>query len=97
MDFLIQLQNAVGREPKHDILRNFVNILIEKRYQIAGHKISQFEDSRYKVLRDFVKNHVPNNSEIKVITINIQAQIIIINRIIIVNFLFTLHLLFFNK
>ncbi|XP_011498429.1 PREDICTED: citrate synthase, mitochondrial-like isoform X2 [Ceratosolen solmsi marchali] len=65
MNFLIQLQNAVGREPKHDILRNFVNTLIEKRYQIAGHKISQFEDSRYKVLQNFVKNYVPNNSEIK--------------------------------
>ena len=69
MDFLVQLQNAVGREPKKDILRNFVNALIDKRFQIVGHKISQFEDTRYTVLRDFVKNHVPNDPEIKVIKI----------------------------
>ncbi|XP_058810865.1 citrate synthase, mitochondrial-like [Phymastichus coffea] len=65
MDFLMKLQNAVGREPKNDILRNFLSSLIDKRFQIAGHKIAQFEDTRYTVLRNFVKNHVPNDPEIK--------------------------------
>lgn len=69
MEFLVQLQNAVGRKPKNDTLRNFVNTLIDKRFQIAGHKISQFEDTRYMVLREFVKNHVPNDPEIKVLVI----------------------------
>ncbi|KAJ8676439.1 hypothetical protein QAD02_012226 [Eretmocerus hayati] len=65
MDFLVQLQNAVGREPKREILRNFVSSLIDKRFQIAGHKISQFEDTRYKILQEFVKTRVPNDPEIQ--------------------------------
>lgn len=65
MDFLVQLQNAVGREPKNEILHSFVNSLIDKRFPIAGHKMSQFEDTRYTVLQEYVKNHVPNDPEIK--------------------------------
>ncbi|XP_014224589.1 citrate synthase, mitochondrial-like [Trichogramma pretiosum] len=65
MDFLVQLQNAVGRQPKNDILQNFVSTLVNRRYQIAGHKVAQFEDTRYTVLRDYVKRHVPDDPEIK--------------------------------
>lgn len=66
MEFLSQFQNAVGREPKNEILRNFVKILVEKRFEFAGHKLSQFEDTRYKVLQEFVRTNVPNDPEIKV-------------------------------
>lgn len=72
MDFLIKAQNAVGREPKKDTLHSFVKTLVEKRFQIAGHKIAQFEDTRYTVLQQFVQNYAPNDPEIKVIT-NLNA------------------------
>ncbi|XP_014218977.1 citrate synthase, mitochondrial-like [Copidosoma floridanum] len=65
MDFLVQFQNAVGREPKNEILRNFVKILVDKRFEFTGHKSSQFEDTRYKVLQEFVRSNVPNDPEIK--------------------------------
>ncbi|XP_015592685.1 citrate synthase, mitochondrial [Cephus cinctus] len=65
MDFQLRLQNILGQEPANEILKNFLRSLAEKSTKIPGYGESEFCDPRFLALREFLKEHVSYDSEIK--------------------------------
>ncbi|XP_076243547.1 putative citrate synthase 2, mitochondrial [Calliopsis andreniformis] len=64
MAFQKKVQSDLGHQPKEEKLKNYVTTLM-KREQLIGYKKVEFCDPRYSALLNYVKEHVPDDSEVK--------------------------------
>ncbi|XP_015184456.1 PREDICTED: RING finger and transmembrane domain-containing protein 2 isoform X2 [Polistes dominula] len=62
MEFQEKIKNALGTEPKEEMLQHFLLSFMEEN-KLIGHKETRFLDPRYVALLNHVKTYLPANKE----------------------------------
>lgn len=66
MDFQKKLKDIFGKEPRGDALKSFIISLVDRENTVTGFKETSIRDSRYGVLKNFAREHLPEDPDIEV-------------------------------
>lgn len=64
MEFQTKIQVLLGQESKVDNLKNYMTLIAKDK--LIGYKETNFCDPRYTALTNYVKENIPDDSNVKV-------------------------------
>lgn len=72
MEFQTKIQRLLGQESKEEKLRNYITSVIQ-RDKLTGYKEADICDPKYTVLENYAREHLPNDSGVKVYMCNVYV------------------------